>query len=123
MNRLDNIKALSGLRELLGGEMFRTGRNALKICCGLPCSTLGSQKVVQALEEEASNSNAQVYIVKTGCQGLCQKGPIIQVEPYGFFYQKVQPEKAHEIISSTYSTGQPLRELIYRDSILEAPKA
>ncbi len=123
MNRLDNIKALSGLRELLGGEMFRTGRNALKVCCGLPCSTLGSQKVVQALEEEASNSNAQVYIVKTGCQGLCQKGPIIQIEPYGFFYQKVQAEKAHEIISSTYSTGQPLRELIYRDSILEAPKA
>jgi NADH-quinone oxidoreductase subunit F/NADP-reducing hydrogenase subunit HndC len=123
MQRLNSIEALKGLRTLLGEEKLRHGRNVLKVCCGLPCSTLGSQKVVQALEKEASKGNVQVDIVKTGCQGLCQRGPLVQVEPYGFFYQKVHAEKAHELISTTFSTGQPVREFMFRNSFLEGPKA
>ena len=122
MQRLSSIEELKSLRDFLGEETFRPGGNALKVCCGLPCSTMGSHKVVQSLEEEVLNSKLKVDIVKTGCQGLCQKGPLVQVEPHGFFYQKVYPEKAHEIISTTYLTGQPVRELMYRDSFLEAPK-
>ena len=123
MARLNNIEELGSLRSLLTGEMLRPGRNTLKVCCGLPCSTLGSQKVVQALQEEASKSDFQIDVVKTGCQGLCQKGPLVQVMPHGFLYQRVQPEKAHEIITTTYATGEPVRELIYRDSFLDMPKA
>jgi NADH:ubiquinone oxidoreductase subunit F (NADH-binding)/CBS domain-containing protein/(2Fe-2S) ferredoxin len=123
MARLKNIEELGSLRSLLTGEMLKPGRNTLKVCCGLPCSTLGSQKVVGALEEEASKSDLQIDIVKTGCQGLCQKGPLVQAGPHGFLYQKVQPEKAHEIINTTYTTGKPVRELVYRDSFLGTPKA
>ena len=123
MQKLSSIEELKSFRAYLGEETFRPGGYALKVCCGLPCSTMGSHRVVQSLEEELLNSNVQVAIVKTGCQGLCQKGPLVQVEPHGFFYQKVHPEKAHEIISTTYLTGQPVRELMYRDSFLEAPKA
>ena len=123
MTRLNNIEELGSLRSLLTGEMLKPGRNALRVCCGLPCSTLGSQKVVQALEEEASKSDLQIDIVKTGCQGLCQKGPLVQARPHGFLYQKVQPEKAHEIINTTYATGKPVRGLVYRDSFLGTPRA
>jgi NADH:ubiquinone oxidoreductase subunit F (NADH-binding)/(2Fe-2S) ferredoxin len=122
LQRLSSIEELKSLRDFLGVETFRPGGNALKVCCGLPCSTMGSLRVVQSLEKEVLNNKLKVDIVKTGCQGLCQKGPLVQVEPHGFFYQKVYPEKAHEIISTTYLTGQPVRELMYRDSFLEAPK-
>ena len=94
MARLNNIEELGSLRSLLTEEMLKPGRNTLKVCCGLPCSTLGSQEVVQALREEASKSDFQIDVVKTGCQGLCQKGPLVQVRPHGFLYQKLRTPSA-----------------------------
>ncbi|NWF51488.1 MAG: NADH-quinone oxidoreductase subunit NuoF [Nitrospirae bacterium] len=122
MQKLKSIEELKNLRELLVEDVFRQRKNTLKVCCGLPCSTLGSHKVAKVLEEEISKSGNQIDIVKTGCQGLCQRGPLIKIEPYGYFYQRVRPEKAKEIISTTYSTGLPVREFLYRDSFLDAPK-
>ncbi|MFA4918875.1 MAG: NADH-ubiquinone oxidoreductase-F iron-sulfur binding region domain-containing protein [Thermodesulfovibrionales bacterium] len=119
MQRLKNIEELRNLRASLLEDIYRPGRNVVKVCCGLPCSTLGAHKVVKALEEEASKSGQRVSIVKTGCQGLCQKGPLIQIEPYGYFYQKVRPERAKDIVSATLSAGEPVREFVYRDSFLD----
>jgi len=38
-----------------------------------------------------------------------------------FFYQKVGERHVSEIISSTFSIGAPVRELLYRDSFLDEP--
>ncbi|MGQ9570669.1 MAG: NADH-ubiquinone oxidoreductase-F iron-sulfur binding region domain-containing protein, partial [Thermodesulfovibrionales bacterium] len=116
------MEELKNLRDHLVEELLRDDKNSLKVCCGLPCSTLGSHKVAKALEEEKSKGGLQIEVVKTGCQGLCQRGPLIQVEPQGYFYQRVSPEKAREIISTTYLAGLPVRELLYRGSFLEEPK-
>jgi NADH:ubiquinone oxidoreductase subunit F (NADH-binding)/CBS domain-containing protein/(2Fe-2S) ferredoxin len=121
MAKLNNIDDLRNLRALLR-EASRTGKDTLKVCCGLPCSTLGSQAVARELETEAAKSGLEVEIVKTGCQGFCQRGPLLQVDPYGYFYQKVQPDKAKEIISLTCSSGLPVRDLSYRDTFLNTPK-
>ncbi len=121
MKRLKTIDELKNLRSLLVEEILTPDKNRLKVCCGLPCGTLGSHKVVKALEEEISKSGLQIEVIKTGCQGLCQKGPLIQVEPHNYFYQRVRPEKAKEIISTTYSTGLPVREFLHRGSFLETP--
>ncbi|MEW6163271.1 MAG: NAD(P)H-dependent oxidoreductase subunit E, partial [Nitrospirota bacterium] len=121
MERLKSIEELRNLRALLVEEVFRPEMNWAKVCCGLPCSALGSQKVVEALQEKAPKSGPEIEVVKTGCQGLCQRGPLVKAEPYGYFYQKVGPEKVEEIISTTYSAGLPVRELLYRDSFLEEP--
>jgi NADH-quinone oxidoreductase subunit F/NADP-reducing hydrogenase subunit HndC len=122
MERLKNIEELKNHRDLLVRETFRPGKNMIKVCCGLPCSTLGSHNVAKALQEETEKSDIQIDIVKTGCQGLCQKGPLLQIEPHGFLYQKARPETAREIIHTTYSTGTPVRALIYRDSFLDKPR-
>jgi len=122
MERLRNIEELKNHRGLLVRETFRPGKNMIKVCCGLPCSTLGSHNVAKALQEETEKSDIQIDIVKTGCQGLCQKGPLLQIEPHGFLYQKARPETAREIIHTTYSTGTPVRDLIYRDSFLDKPR-
>jgi NADH:ubiquinone oxidoreductase subunit F (NADH-binding)/CBS domain-containing protein/(2Fe-2S) ferredoxin/NAD-dependent dihydropyrimidine dehydrogenase PreA subunit len=122
MNRLNDIQDLTKLRESLIHEVFNPQKNMVKVCCGLPCSTLGAHRVAGALEEEARKSGLDIEIVKTGCQGLCQKGPIMRAEPFGFYYQKVKPAQAHEVISTTYTTGAPVRELAFRESFLEEPK-
>lgn len=122
MNRLKDIQELKKLREQLVQEVFNPRKNMIQVCCGLPCSTLGSHRVAGALEEEIRRSGIAVEIVKTGCQGLCQKGPIMQIKPHGYSYQKVGAEKAGEIISTTYAGGKPVRDLLYKDSFLDKPK-
>jgi NADH-quinone oxidoreductase subunit F/NADP-reducing hydrogenase subunit HndC len=123
MERLKNIEELKNLRTLLVEDLFKPGRNIVKVCCGLPCSTLGSHNVARALQEEAEKSGMNIDVVKTGCQGLCQKGPLLQIEPQGYFYQRVRPEKAKDILSRTFTAGEPVREFTYRDIFFDKPKA
>jgi hypothetical protein len=52
MERLKNIEALRNLRALLVHDVYGPGKNVAKVCCGLPCNTLGSHKVAAALEAE-----------------------------------------------------------------------
>jgi len=51
--------------------------------------------IVKALEQFLK-SDLDIELLKTGCQGLCRKGPVMKVDPYGYFYQKVSPESAHK---------------------------
>ena len=121
--RLKSIADLTALRaSLLKEGVLAHGKNRVKVCYGLPCSTLGSHKVAEALENEASQKGFDLEVVKTGCQGLCQRGPLVKTEPHGYFYQKVSPEHTAKILSTTFSAGLPVRELLFRNSILEPPQ-
>jgi NADH:ubiquinone oxidoreductase subunit F (NADH-binding)/CBS domain-containing protein/(2Fe-2S) ferredoxin len=119
--RLQSIDALKNLRTRLKEETFRPEKNRVRVCCGTACVASGSKKIVDAFEQESGQKGIEVEIVKTGCQGLCQKGPVMNVEPYGFFYQKVGGEKVKDIMSNTFSAGSPVRELLYRGSFLSEP--
>src|SRR4030043_608914 len=121
MERLKSIEGLKNLRGRLGEELFRPDQDRIRICCGTACTATGSKKVVKALENEISKRGLRLEIVKTGCQGLCQKGPVMKAEPYNYFYQKVGSDKVEEILSTTYSAGLPVRELLYRGSFLDKP--
>ena len=121
MERLKNIEELKNLRALLVEEVFRPDKDRIRICCGTACTATGSGKVVKVAEEGISKKGLNLEIVKTGCQGLCQKGPVMKAEPYGYFYQKVKPDNIEEIFSTTYSAGLPVRGLLYKGSFLEKP--
>jgi NADH:ubiquinone oxidoreductase subunit F (NADH-binding)/predicted transcriptional regulator/(2Fe-2S) ferredoxin len=121
MERLQSIGDLKNLRSRLSKEVFNTKKDRLRVCCGLPCSALGSNKIIKALEEDISKSGLDIEVVKTGCQGLCQSGPVMKVEPHGYFYQRVKQKYVKEIVPTTYKAGYPVRELLYRGTFLEEP--
>ncbi len=121
MERINSIAKLKNLRIRLKENISNTDRNRVRVCCGTACSAQGSHKIVQAFEEESSLKGIGIEVVKTGCQGLCQKGPVMGVEPYGYFYQKVSYERVKEIISKTLSAGVPVRRLLYRESAADDP--
>ena len=54
-------------------------------------------------------------MVKTGCQGLCELGPLVRIEPYDYQYVHVQVEDCKEIVDRTVLQGQPVERLFYRD--------
>ena len=121
MERLHTIADLRKLRKQLTEETFRPEVQRIRLCSGTACTATGTSKVVAAIEEEAGTRGLEVDVVKTGCQGLCQKGPVMKVEPQGIFYQKVKPEHARSILAYTVQGGQPFRQSLYRDNFLSEP--
>lgn len=121
MEKLKTIDDLKNLRKLIEEETFLPDVPRVRLCSGTACTATGSPKVLGAIEEEAAKRGIDVDIVKTGCQGLCQKGPVMKVEPEGIFYQKVRPEHARSIMSYTIAGGMPFRQSLYRNNILEEP--
>lgn len=119
--RLNKIEDLKNLRSRLKDELFRPESNRVRVCCGTACMASGSRKIVEEFEKESGKKGIEVEVVKTGCQGLCQKGPVMNVEPYNFFYQKVAADKVKDIMTNTFSVGTAVRDLLYRDSFLSEP--
>jgi NADH:ubiquinone oxidoreductase subunit F (NADH-binding)/MinD superfamily P-loop ATPase/(2Fe-2S) ferredoxin len=122
MERLNSIDDLIAFRKNLAREgILAPGKKRIRVCCGTGCRANHSLKLVDNLKKEARRNETDVEIIRTGCQGLCQKGPVLIVEPQGYFYHRVEPEKAEDIISRTIIKGMPIRSLLYRRSIREKP--
>jgi NADH:ubiquinone oxidoreductase subunit F (NADH-binding)/CBS domain-containing protein/(2Fe-2S) ferredoxin len=121
MEKLRGLDALRDLSIRLQRETFRPGKNRIRVCTGTACAASGSEKVVAAIEKAAADKGLDLEVVRTGCQGLCQKGPLMKVEPSGFFYQKVREDDGSAIVAATISTGAPVTHLLYRDATSPEP--
>ena len=121
MGKLNSVNELKELRERLEKETFRPDALRARVCCGTACTATGAYKVIDSFEKEAANSGVEVEIVKTGCQGICQKGPVLKVEPLNIFYQRTQPEQVSSIMSYSMLGNMPYRQGLYRDSFLSEP--
>lgn len=52
--------------------------------------------------------------IKTGCQGLCELGPLVRIEPQHLQYVHVQVEDCKEIVEKTVLKGEPVDRLFYK---------
>jgi len=128
MTQIDNIPKLKSIddfaafRDLLFREgVLAPGRKRIRVCCGTGCRANQSLTLVEQLRKEAGKNEIKLEIVETGCQGLCQKGPVMKIEPHGYFYQRVKKENVNEILSTTYLANAPVRHLLYKGSFLDKP--
>jgi NADH-quinone oxidoreductase subunit F/NADP-reducing hydrogenase subunit HndC len=121
MAKLNNVKELNGLREKLRQDTFNPDALRARVCCGTACTATGAHKVIDSFKKEAASSNVEVEIVKTGCQGICQKGPVLKVEPMDIFYQRTKPEHVPSIMSYSMLGNMPFRQGLYRDDFLSDP--
>ncbi len=121
MEKLKNIDDMRALRQRLDAEMFDPGKPRARVCCGTACSASGSHGVVDAIKEDAARRGIELEIVRTGCQGMCQKGPVMKIEPEGIFYQRVRPVQIPPLVSHTLLGKTPYRQALYRRDILSEP--
>ena len=121
MAKLNSVNELKELREKLKKETFQPDALRARVCCGTACTATGAHKVIESFEKEAANSGVEVEIVKTGCQGICQKGPVLKVEPINIFYQRTKPENVSSIMSYSMLGNMPFRQGLYRDNFLTEP--
>lgn len=91
-------------------------KNFILVCGGTGCESSRSEEIYKSLikEAEALGVSHEVQVVKTGCFGFCEKGPIVKVLPRESFYVEVKPEDAHEIIAEQVVKGREVTRLLYR---------
>ncbi len=92
----------------------------VKVCCGTGCLANGSKKVLEAFKTELQNQKIDIevvpYVKATGCNGLCERGPIVKIEPDDIAYYHVKPEDVEEIVGKTIAKGEEIQRLLYLDA-------
>ena len=90
---------------------------SIMVCGGTGCLALGSDEVVKALEKSIKEHdvNAKVELKTTGCPGFCEQGPLVVVHPQRYFYTKVKPKDAEDIIAKTIIKDELVDRLLYKD--------
>ena len=53
------------------------------VCGGTGCTSSGSAKLIERFEEQiaANGLDKEVKVVRTGCFGLCEAGPVVIIYP------------------------------------------
>ncbi|HET7319137.1 MAG TPA: NAD(P)H-dependent oxidoreductase subunit E, partial [Nitrospirota bacterium] len=120
-NRLNSLSELDALRTRLKQEHAAKDVHRVRVCCGTACQASGSNKLIKKFEEEAATKSVDLEIVKTGCQGFCQRGPIVIQEPDDTFYQKVKQTDIPRLFSDSVLNGRPYRKQLYRELPLSDP--
>lgn len=99
-------------------ELFRSH---VLICGGTGCTSSGSMTIQEKFESELKKHNLdkEVQVVKTGCFGLCEAGPIVIVYPEGAFYSRIEVEQVERIVSEHLLKGRIVKDLLYKESVEE----
>ncbi len=119
--RLTSTSDLAALRAKLKKERSEKETHRVRVCCGTACQASGSHKLVKKFEEEAAAKGVNLEIVKTGCQGFCQRGPVMIHEPQETFYQKVKVSDIPGLFSDSVLHNVPYRKQLYREFPLADP--
>ncbi len=92
--------------------------NYILVCGGTACESSKADQIFRNLitECEAQGVKDTVQVVKTGCFGFCEQGPIVKILPEEAFYVKVTPEDAKELISEHIVKGREVKRLLYNRS-------
>ena len=91
-------------------------KHFILICGGTGCESNKGPEIYTNLvaEVEKAGLRDDVQIVKTGCFGFCEAGPIIKVLPEDSFYVNVKPEDAQDIIAEHIIKGREVKRLLYK---------
>jgi len=96
-------------------------RSHVLICNGTGCTASKAPEIMARLEKElaAKGIEKEVKIVKTGCFGLCEKGPIMVIYPEGATYCHVTPDDVEEIVNEHLVKGRIVKRLLLGDKDVE----
>ena len=87
------------------------------VCGGTGCSSSGSAELIKRFEEQIAKNglDKEVKVVRTGCFGLCEAGPVVIVYPEGTFYSRIKVDDVDEIVSEHLLKGRIVQHLIYKE--------
>ena len=102
-------------KEAQNVDTFRT---QVLVCGGAECTASKSEKIIEKMYKKLIelDLDKEVEVVKTGCFGLCDSGPIVVVYPEGAIYSNVKVSDVDEIAEEHLLKGRIVLRLLYRDA-------
>ena len=93
-----------------------TREKHILVCHGTGCTSSKSPEILENFRKILKEKNIEnVRVIKTGCFGLCAKGPIVIIRPEDTFYANVKPEDCEEIIETHIVKGELVQRLLCKD--------
>ena len=120
---MKNLQELHKIREEKKKELeLRVNTKAdtrekhILICHGTGCTSSKSPQILENFRKIIKEKNIKhVRVIKTGCFGLCAKGPIVIIRPEDTFYAQVTPDDCEEIIQTHIIEGKHVERLLCKD--------
>ena len=111
---MKSLAELAAIREKMKNKVaMREGENTIRVSIGMATCGIaaGARPVLNAFVEKVAEAglNEKVTVTQTGCIGICQYEPVVEVFENGkdkVTYVKVTSEKAAEIVEQHLKRGQ-----------------
>ena len=119
---MKSLAELQAIKDKMKDKIvLREGTNEVRVVVGMAtCGIAAGARPVLSAFVEAVNAEAlsdKVTVTQTGCVGLCQLEPIVEVYEAGkekVTYVKMNPEKAAEVIEKHLKGGKVIEEYIIK---------
>ena len=120
---MKSLEEIHKIREKKRRELeLRVNKNAdtrekhILVCHGTGCTSSKSPEILDNFRRILEEKNIDnVRVIKTGCFGLCAKGPIVIIRPEDTFYANCKPEDCEEIIQTHIVEGKRVERLLCKD--------
>jgi len=91
-------------------------RSQVLVCGGTGCISPESVDLYRTLKSEIRKHklNHEIEVLRTGCLGLCELGPVVIIYPEGVLYNKVKTEDISELVESHFIHNKVLERLEYK---------
>ena len=124
---IQNIDALEKVRQT-AQELLTSSDCRILVCSGTGCIATGSEKIYEKflqiakdvpgviLEFAPHDEGAHIGVKKTGCQGICELGPLVRIQKGSqvIQYTKVQEADCEEIFRVSVQGNGVVDRLLYQ---------
>ncbi len=115
---MKSLAELAAIREKMKDKVvLREGTSDMRIVVGMATCGIaaGARPVLNAFVEEVNKAglSATVTVTQTGCIGVCQYEPVVEVFEAGkekVTYVKMSPEKAARVVAEHIKGGKVITE-------------
>ena len=116
MKSLEELLAIKEKAQAQLAARDADGNDGIRVVVGMATCGIaaGARPVLKALVDEVAKRNVQhVSVTQTGCIGMCQYEPIVEVFEPGkekVTYVQMTAEKAQKVVAEHLVNGKPVIE-------------
>lgn len=115
---MKSLEELAAIRDKMKQTVTtrESAHDSIRVVVGMATCGIaaGARPVLTAFTEEVARRNlSDVLVTQTGCIGICQYEPVVEVFAPGVekvTYVKVTPEKVQRIVAEHLIGGKPVTE-------------
>ena len=115
---MKSLAELQAIKEKMQNKVaLREGSGEMRVVVGMATCGIaaGARPVLSAFVEEVANADltSKVTVSQTGCIGICQFEPVVEVIEAGkekVTYVKMTPEKAKRVVEEHIKGGKVVAE-------------